>query len=356
MIYFIIGASGSGKSACLVELQKRLPEYKMHDFDDIGVPDDADRQWRQKSTEKWIAKLAPHSQTENTILLGQMVPGEILASPSAAQLNKFKIILLDCSDQQRVQRLKLRGDKFITQDVLNWASWLRMHCSDPQWQPHVIKQDAWGDMQFECWQALRTWPGNVQLNAIDTTNLSIKQVVDTLYKIIDLADVTIKKLNSTDIEALSKAFINENYYKPVELFQRYLTEQDAGMRSVWSALNKDGRYLAYVTVLWSSGYALFADNNVPEINDFNVVPSQQGRGIGKNLLDFIEGEVAREHNRVGLGVGLFKDYGMAQSLYVRCGYVPNKDGVTSHLEPVVAGKSYAMDDDLILWLTKELNS
>lgn len=47
MIYFIIGASGSGKTACLEPLKHRLPEFAFYDFDDIGVPDNADKKWRQ---------------------------------------------------------------------------------------------------------------------------------------------------------------------------------------------------------------------------------------------------------------------------------------------------------------------
>ena len=43
-LYFIGGASGSGKTAIMPELQKILgSEIKVYDFDDIGVPEGADK-------------------------------------------------------------------------------------------------------------------------------------------------------------------------------------------------------------------------------------------------------------------------------------------------------------------------
>jgi uridine kinase len=74
-LYFIGGASGSGKTAIMPELQKMLgKEIKVYDFDDIGVLDAADKKWRQESTEKWLQKLL--SDDNDACLLGQLVLGE----------------------------------------------------------------------------------------------------------------------------------------------------------------------------------------------------------------------------------------------------------------------------------------
>ncbi len=95
MIYFIAGASGSGKSANIPFLKKIL-DMPIYDFDDIGVPADADTTWRQESTEKWIQKYLQEQKSHPDIcLLGQMVLGEILAFPSAKQLGKINFCLLD---------------------------------------------------------------------------------------------------------------------------------------------------------------------------------------------------------------------------------------------------------------------
>mgnify|MGYP006326407951 CR=1 FL=1 len=56
-LYFIGGASGSGKTAVIPYLKELFSDVAVHDFDDIGVPENADKIWRQESTEKWLQKL-----------------------------------------------------------------------------------------------------------------------------------------------------------------------------------------------------------------------------------------------------------------------------------------------------------
>jgi hypothetical protein len=46
---------------------------------------------------------------KDVCLLGQIVLGEILASPSAAKLDGINFYLLDVSDFERIQRLKKRN-------------------------------------------------------------------------------------------------------------------------------------------------------------------------------------------------------------------------------------------------------
>lgn len=137
--YFVAGASGSGKSAILPELKKILGNaISVYDFDDIGVPDGANKKWRQETTEKWLQKLLQKNQ--DACLLGQMVLGEILACPSAKLIEQINFCFLDVNDFERIQRLKIRNTYGIDQNLLNWASWLRMHHQDPQWMQHVITE------------------------------------------------------------------------------------------------------------------------------------------------------------------------------------------------------------------------
>lgn len=76
--YFIGGASGSGKTAVMPYLRKVIPDsIEIYDFDEIGVPVEADKKWRQESTEKWLQKLT--NDNKDACLLGQIVLGEILS-------------------------------------------------------------------------------------------------------------------------------------------------------------------------------------------------------------------------------------------------------------------------------------
>lgn len=173
--YFIGGASGSGKTAVMPHLKELLGDnIAVYDFDDIGVPDDADKKWRQESTEKWLQKLL--SDGKDACLLGQIVLGEILACPSAQQIDKVNFCLLDVSDFERIQRLKKRNTYGIDQNMLNWSSWLRMHHYDPQWMQHVLTEDGWHGLNFSVWDQRVNWNSKALVKTLNTTRLTVNQV------------------------------------------------------------------------------------------------------------------------------------------------------------------------------------
>jgi hypothetical protein len=173
-LYFIGGASGSGKTAVIPHLRELLADnIAVYDFDDIGVPEGADKKWRQESTEKWLEKLL--SESKNACLLGQIVLGEILACPSAKQMDKVNFCLLDVSDFERIQRLKKRNTHGADQNMLNWAAWLRMHHQDPQWTQHVLKEHCWSSLDFSRWDQLEHWD-KANIHLLETTYYSIEEV------------------------------------------------------------------------------------------------------------------------------------------------------------------------------------
>lgn len=88
--------------------------------------------------------------------------------------------------------------------------------------------------------------------------------------------------------------------------------------------------------------------------DLNVLPPYRGKGIGSTLLNIAEQNAAMQCHYVGLGVGLYGDYGNAQKLYVARGYKPDGCGVTYHYNIVAPGNTVRVDDDLVLWFTKKL--
>jgi hypothetical protein len=88
MIFFVTGASGSGKTACIPLLRRLLPQLVFYDFDTVGVPPHAGAAWRQQTTEYWLQQVLAH-QTEprDTLVCDGALLGEILACPSAPQVN-----------------------------------------------------------------------------------------------------------------------------------------------------------------------------------------------------------------------------------------------------------------------------
>ncbi|MGI8747434.1 MAG: hypothetical protein ACR2J4_03645, partial [Deinococcus sp.] len=123
MLYVIGGASGSGKTTLLPFLRWSRPDISWHDFDERHGR--GGKHGRQQVAETWIQTAL--ETTGDFGLLGQCPLGEILAAPSASGLRGLQHLLLDVSDIERVRRLRRRGDSLDTQDMLNWAAWMRVH-------------------------------------------------------------------------------------------------------------------------------------------------------------------------------------------------------------------------------------
>jgi hypothetical protein len=174
MIFFVTGASGSGKTACMPHLDRLLPQVRLYDFDAVGVPPHAGAIWRQQTTEYWLRQALVHQmEPRDTLVCGGAVLGEILACPSASQVNGIAVCLLDCADVVRIDRLRARSTHGATQDMLNWAAWQRLHAVDPQWRPDVIQRESASDMQWARWQ--RGDP-RWQVRVLDTTTFAPEEV------------------------------------------------------------------------------------------------------------------------------------------------------------------------------------
>lgn len=167
--------------------------------------------------------------------------------------------------------------------------------------------------------------------------------------------VKIRELESSDVQIIADAFnaIGWSSHKPHSQYESYLEQQASGSRKVLVAFEGD-EFAGYLTIVWKSDYQPFLDSEIPEIKDFNVLPDYRRKKIGTRLMDEAEKEVAQQADVVGIGVGMYPDYGNAQRLYVRRGYVPDGRGLTYAgrvLEPM---ESTINDDDLVLYFTKDL--
>ena len=133
-----------------------------------------------------------------------------------------------------------------------------------------------------------------------------------------------------------------------------LAQIETGQRATMVAV-LDAQVVGYGSILWRSGHPGFASAGVPEVHDLATDVQYRGEGIATRLIATLE-DLARQHGHkvIGLGVGLYADYGPAQRLYARLGYLPDGHGVTYRQSPVVPGATFPIDDDLLPWLTKRL--
>jgi GNAT superfamily N-acetyltransferase len=165
------------------------------------------------------------------------------------------------------------------------------------------------------------------------------------------ASVAIRSLRETDAAVIAAAFEAIGWSKTVEQYQRYLREQAAGVRHVLVATLSEA-FAGYVTLSWQSTYPFFRDQQLPEIQDLNVLPQFRRGGVGSALLDAAEARAAASVRQVGIRVGLDRGYAAAQRLYVRRGYVPDGLGLACGDRAVAFGESVVVDHDLLLSFTK----
>ena len=167
--------------------------------------------------------------------------------------------------------------------------------------------------------------------------------------------MTIRILEKTDIPTIVSSFEKSGWQiKPAGVFEQYLDEQRQDKRICFVAFVND-EFAGYITLKWQSDYKNFAKDKIPEISDLNVLPGFRNKGIGLALIEKCEESAGERSNIVGIGVGLYPDYGSAQRLYIKLGFLPDGHGATFDNEYVTPGKSYPMDDDLVLWFTKGLS-
>jgi GNAT superfamily N-acetyltransferase len=167
-------------------------------------------------------------------------------------------------------------------------------------------------------------------------------------------DIAIRHMRAEDIEQLVAQFCFpwSSIEATRKLWQNYYKEHQENIRTV-GIVEKGGRIAGYGSLLRRSEYPRFSD--IPEINAIWIDEDYRRLGVGKKLIAYLE-EMARKegYKQIGIGVGLYQDYGPAQKLYFQLGYVPDGNGVTYKCQPVKPGEKYPVDDDLILWMVKPL--
>ena len=145
-----------------------------------------------------------------------------------------------------------------------------------------------------------------------------------------------------------------DFSKNISYFQKCLENKD-DVRMVLVGQNDAGHDCGIVVINFASTYPLFRRLNIPEIQDLNVISDARGQGVAAALVQAAE-DIARErgHTQMGIGVGLTASYGPAQRLYAKLGYLPDGAGISYDGSPVRAGDMRAMDDQLCLFMVKDL--
>lgn len=163
----------------------------------------------------------------------------------------------------------------------------------------------------------------------------------------------IRALKASDCEKIHQAFVAQGWKKPAAKYYRYLEMQQQGIRDFLLA-TYHSEFAGYLTINWTSYYLPFQEKGIPEIVDFNVLKKFQRRGIGTALMDEAERRIQQVSPIAGIGFGITQDYGAAQILYIKRGYIPDGRGLLLDGETLAYGRQVTISDDLVICLTKQL--
>lgn len=166
-------------------------------------------------------------------------------------------------------------------------------------------------------------------------------------------NIEIREIEAGDTEMIASAFQAIGWNKSESQYRNYLKEQEEGKRVILVAFS-EGNFAGYGNIIWSSSYVPFQKKGIPEVSDLNVLPPFRRKGIATSIMDCAETMISKRSDHAGIGVGLYADYGAAQRMYVGRGYVPDGLGITYEWKPVTGGQQVRADDELVLWLVKEI--
>lgn len=170
-LFIVTGVNGIGKSTVTAELFSKLDpkQYKVHDFDERGVPDNADRSWRQSETAYWL-EVAKDNVVANvtTIVCGFMKVADIEQAMVQVPDVQTAVCLMDGNPEVIADRLMSR---YQTPESLTELE--RTTGKTPE---KFIADNVWVSTKF------REAAEENCFNIIDTSNKSPAEVADAIVE------------------------------------------------------------------------------------------------------------------------------------------------------------------------------
>lgn len=138
-LYFVIGASGVGKTTTVKLLENKRKDIKfIYPDREMVIPTQEEMiklfgsvdNWQKDQTVKRIIRVRDEFLRDQPVMIDTQSRFEFIYNACKENnVDDFKVILLDCEDSIRNERLNKRGQPhLINQDMDNWAKFLREDC------------------------------------------------------------------------------------------------------------------------------------------------------------------------------------------------------------------------------------
>jgi len=170
----------------------------------------------------------------------------------------------------------------------------------------------------------------------------------------DSLQIAIRKASPEDVGTLYDLSAAMGHAKEPDYFERCFAMQEDGALDVYIAAVHD-KVAAYGLLSWRPKYSYYKTHNIPEIQDLNVRPAMRRKGIAKAMIEYCENAARKKaYSQMGISVGLTANYGAAQRLYTKLGYIPDGNGVTYDRAAIQAGEFRMIDNNLCLMMVKHI--
>ena len=167
-------------------------------------------------------------------------------------------------------------------------------------------------------------------------------------------EVVIRDMEAADAQVFDDEYTAQGWHPDIEYYLMRIREAAEG-KCVALTAEYQGHPAGSLYLYLNANEGPFKGIGWPEIVDFNVLKKYQRKGIGNHLMDAAEQIAAQHADTVCLGVGLCREYGSAQRIYVKRGYVPDGSGIWYQGKQCVQYETVCtVDDDLVLFLSKKL--
>ncbi len=168
-------------------------------------------------------------------------------------------------------------------------------------------------------------------------------------------ELVIRDMEEADAQSFYDEYTAQGWHPEVEYYLMRMKDHAAGKCIALTAVYH-GQPAGCVYVYLTAHEGPFNGKGWPIIVDFSVLQKCQRKGIGSRLMDVAEQIAAQHADTVCLGVGLCREYGSAQRMYARRGYIPDGSGVWYQDKQCVQYETVCtVDDDLVLYLSKQLH-